>query len=24
VNRVIKKPYRMSEIAEILAGFFAR
>jgi len=23
VNRVIKKPYRMSEIAEILAGFFA-
>jgi len=23
VNRVLKKPYRMSEIAEILAGFFA-
>jgi signal transduction histidine kinase/CheY-like chemotaxis protein len=23
VNRVIKKPYRMSEIAEILSGFFA-
>jgi DNA-binding NtrC family response regulator len=23
VNRVIKKPYRMSEIAEILDGFFA-
>jgi len=22
VNRVIKKPYRMSEIAEILSGFF--
>jgi PAS domain S-box-containing protein len=24
VNRVIKKPYRMSEIAEILDGFFAQ
>ena len=24
VNRVIKKPYRMSEIAEILEGFFTR
>jgi len=23
VNRVLKKPYRMSEIAEIMAGFFA-
>jgi PAS domain S-box-containing protein len=23
VNRVLKKPYRMSEIAEVLAGFFA-
>src|SRR5207244_3438132 len=22
VNRVLKKPYRMSEIAEVLAGFF--
>ena len=23
VNRVLKKPYRMSEIGEVLAGFFA-
>ena len=23
VDRVLKKPYRMSEIAEVLAGFFA-
>ena len=24
VNRVLKKPYRMSEIAEVLSGFFAK
>ena len=24
VNRVLKKPYRMSEIADVLAGFFAK
>ena len=23
VNRILKKPYRMSEIADVLAGFFA-
>jgi CheY-like chemotaxis protein len=24
VNRVLRKPYRMADIAEVLAGFFGR